>query len=95
MAFLVEGYNQVITGKKVFFGKATFFIFFHLYPFFKRAITPVSFEQIEKFQCLSLSTPQGLSHGTFRTHVARVTCPETCLKVFQLLGQKSPKTRII
>ena len=31
MAFLVEGYNQVITGKKVFFGKTTFFIFFSTY----------------------------------------------------------------
>ena len=53
------------------------------------------FEQIEKFQCLKLSTAQGPAHGTLRRQVARVTCPETCLKVFQLLGQKSPETRII
>ena len=31
------------------------------------------FEQIEKFQCLKSSTTQGLSHGTFKTHVARVS----------------------
>ena len=35
-------------------------------PFTRRAKAPVSFEQIEKFQCLSQSqsTLQGLSHGT-------------------------------
>ena len=54
----------------------------------------MSFEQIEKFQCLSLSTPQGLSHGTFRTHVARDTCPETCLKVFQLSTLSLLKTYV-
>ena len=82
--------------KNVALPKKTFFpVITWLYPSTKKAITPMSYELIEKFQCLSLSTPQGLSHGTFRTHVARVTCPETCLKVFQLLGQKSPKTRII
>ena len=32
----------------------------------------MSFEQIEKFQCLESSTTQGLSHGIFRTHVSRV-----------------------
>ena len=32
----------------------------------------MSFKQIEKFQCLKSSTTQGLSHGIFRTHVARV-----------------------
>ena len=26
MTFLVEGYNPIITGKKVFFGKTTFFM---------------------------------------------------------------------
>ena len=30
------------------------------------------FEQIEKFQCLKLSTTQGIQHGTIKTHVARV-----------------------
>ena len=46
------------------------------------AITPMFLEQIEKFQCLKLSTTQGPDHGTLRGPVARVTCPETCLKVF-------------
>ena len=55
----------------------------------------MSFEQIEKFLCLKPSTTQGLSRGIFRTHVARVTCPETCLKVCQLQGPKSPKTGLI
>ena len=32
----------------------------------------MSFEQIVKFQCLKLSNTQGLSHGIFRTNVARV-----------------------
>ena len=53
------------------------------------------FQQIEKFQCLKSSITQGLSHGIFRTHLTRVTCPETCLIVCQLQGPKSPKTKII
>ena len=53
--------------------RSIFLHFYWLYPFTKRAITPLSFEQIEKFQCLKSSTTQGLSHGIFRTHVARVT----------------------
>ena len=34
----------------------------------------MSFEKIEEFQCLSLSSPQGLSHGIFSTqfHVSHV-----------------------
>ena len=56
------------------------------------AITPMFFEQIEKFQCLKLSTAQGPQHGTLRRHVTRATCPQTCLKVSQLFGPKSPKT---
>ena len=36
------------------------------------AITPMFFEQIEKFQCLKLSTAQGPQHGTLRGHVTRV-----------------------
>ena len=56
------------------------------------AITPMFFEQIEKFQCLKLSTAQGPQHGTLRGHVARVTCPQTCLEVSQLFCPKSPKT---
>ena len=62
-----------------------FLYFYWKYPSIKTAITPMSFEQIEKFQCLKSSTTQGLSHGIFRTHMAQVTCPETCLKVCQLL----------
>ena len=46
------------------------------------------FEQIEKFQCLKLSTAQGLSHGTLRRHVTRATCPETCLKGSELKSCK-------
>ena len=56
------------------------------------AITPMFFEQIEKFQCLKLSNTQGPDHGTLRRHVARVTRPQTCLEVSQLFCPKSPKT---
>ena len=48
------------------------------------AITPLLVDQIEKFQCLELSTAQGLSPGVLRFHVAHVTCPQTCLEVSQL-----------
>ena len=75
-------------------GRSNFLYFYWLYPSTKTAITPMSFEQIEKFQCLKSSTTQGLSHDNIRTHVARVTCPETCLKVCQLLGPKSQKRPI-
>ena len=47
-------------------------------------ITPLIIDQIEKFQCLELSTAQGLSPGVLRSHVAHVTCPQTCLEVSQL-----------
>ena len=40
------------------------------------AITPSFCEQIEKFQCLSSSTAQGLSRDTWHTHVARVHVPK-------------------
>ena len=56
------------------------------------AITPMFIEQIEKFQCLKLSTAQGPEHGTLRGHVARVTWQQMCLKVGQLIGPKSLKT---
>ena len=56
------------------------------------AVSPMFFEQIEKFQCLKLSTTQGPSHGDPRRHVARVTCPQTCLEVSQLFCPKCPKT---
>ena len=59
-------------------------IFLDLSPSTKTAIIPLFFEQIEKFQYLKSSTAPGLSHGTLRCHVTRVTCPETCLKVCQL-----------
>ena len=52
------------------------------------AITPVLFELIEKFNCLKLSTTQGLSTGT-------LTCLKMCLKVSQLLHEITSKTRII
>ena len=63
--------------------------FWDLYPSTKLEISPMFFEQFKKFQCLSLSTTQGLSTGTLRFHVARVTCPQTCLKVMQLWGAES------
>ena len=56
------------------------------------AIPPMFFEQIEKYQCLKLSTTQSPDHGTLRRHVARGTWPKTCLEVSQLFGPKSPKT---
>ena len=61
-----------------------FLYFFKLYPSIKMAITPLIVDQIEKFQCLELSTAQGLSTGVLRSHVAHVTCPQTCLEVSQL-----------
>ena len=54
------------------------------------AITPMFLEQIEKFQCLKLSTVQGPDHGTLRKHVACVTWPQ--VEVSQIFGPKSPKT---
>ena len=56
------------------------------------AITPMFFEQIEKFQCLKSSTAQAPQLGTLIGHMAHVTCPQTCLKVSQLFVPKSPKT---
>ena len=61
-------------------------------PLTKMTITPVLVDQIEKFQSLKPSTAQGLSTGTIRLHVARVTCPETCLEVRKLSCTISPKT---
>ena len=49
---------------------------FGLLPSFEMAITPTLIEQIEKFQCLKLSTAQGPAHGTLRRHVARVHVPK-------------------
>ena len=56
------------------------------------ALTPMFFEQTEKLQCLKLSTAQGQAHGTLRSHVARVTWPQTCCEVSQFFCPKSPKT---
>ena len=61
-----------------------FIDFLGIYPSTKMAITPLLVDQIEKFQCLELFTAQGLSPGVLRSHVAHVTCPQTCLEVSQL-----------
>ena len=58
--------------------------FLGLHPCTKVAITPLLIDQIEKFQCLKLPTAQGLSPGVLRSHVAHVTCPQTCLDISQL-----------
>ena len=70
MDILVEGQNSKIHKKMVFSGKLNFQYFLYLYPFTKMAISPMFFEQIEKFQCLKLSTAQGPAHDTLS-----VTCP--------------------
>ena len=46
----------------------------------------LTFDQIEKFQCLGLelTTAKDLSPGIFRSHVARVICPQMCLEDSQL-----------
>ncbi len=44
------------------------------------AITSMFFEQIEKFQCLKLSTTQGPDHGTLRRHMARGSAPMCKIK---------------
>ena len=44
------------------------------------AVTPMSFEHIEKFQCLKSSTAQGPSPQFPRIHLACVKCPQKCLK---------------
>ena len=51
-------------------------LYFHFFNYM--AITPLIVDQIEKYQCLELSTAQGLSTGVLRSHVAHVTCPQTC-----------------
>ena len=45
-------------------------------PLTKMTITPLFLEQIEKFQCLKVSTTQGLAAGTLRLHVATCHVPE-------------------
>ena len=49
------------------------------------AITPVLFEQIEKFHCLKVSTTQGLSAGNLRVHVATCNVPENVSQSFSTL----------
>ena len=44
-------------------------------PLTKMTITPLFLEQIEKFQCLKVSTTQGLAPGTL-TYVATCHVPE-------------------
>ena len=50
------------------------------------AVTPVLFEQIEKFHCLKLSTTQGLSTGTLTCHV-----PENVSQSFSTLTKNNSK----
>ena len=87
MAFLVEGYNHKKCLKLSFPEKTSF-----LKILLNGYITPMFFEEIEKYQCLKLSTTQGQDHGTLRRNVAHVTCPQTCLVISQLFCTKSPKT---
>ena len=61
-----------------------FFWFLELHPSTKMVITPLLVDQIEKFQCLESSTTKDLSPGALRSHVARVTCPQTWLKESKL-----------
>ena len=89
IASLVEGYKSQNLENSFFLKLSFFLLIYWLYPSTKMIITPMFFERIEKFQCLSLSTTQGLSTGTLRFHVARVTCPQMCLKVMQLWGAES------
>ena len=84
MAILVEGFIIVKSFKKLSFQGNLISTTI--------AISPMFFKQIEKFQCLKLSTAQGPAHGTLRRHVACVMCPQTCLEVSQLFCPKSPKT---
>ena len=86
MANLVEGYNAK---NESFWGSPIimqFIDFLGIYPSTKMAITPLLVDQIEKFQCLELSTAPKLSPGIFRCHMACVTCPQMWLKVSELCG---------
>ena len=77
MVILVEGYNYKNAS---FWGGPIimqFIDFLGIYPSTKMAITPLLIDQIEQFQCPELSTAKDLSPGTFRSHVACVTCPQT------------------
>ena len=91
MAILVEGYIPKKSINCMIMGPPQNDAFFALYPSTKMAITPLLVDQIEKFQCLELSTAPKLSPGTLRSHVARVTCPETWLEVSELYQWITPK----
>ena len=88
MAILVEGYNHKKCWKLSFSEKTTFLKDFTV---IKMAITPMFFEQIEKFQCLTLSTTQGLSTGTLRLHMATCHVPENVSQSFSTLTQNNSK----
>ena len=87
----MEGYNFKKIRKIATFDFVQKIDFLDLGPSIQMTITPMFFEQIEKFQCLKVSTTQGLSYGTIRKHVARGTCPQTCPKVCQLFWSKTPQ----
>ena len=52
--------------------KSNFFLNFAVTPSTKRAITPMFFEQIEKFQCLKSSTAQGPHVSRVHKHVLKL-----------------------
>ena len=74
MRVVIQKYGQTFSLQEHLF----FLKFLGLDPSIEMAITPSFYEQIEKFQCLSSSTPQGLSRDIFRTHVD--TCQKRVLK---------------
>ena len=76
MAISNEGCNPKLWTNLHPAGTTIFLKFFGLDPSIEMAISPSFYKQIEKFWCLSSSTPQGLSRDIFRTHVARVHVPE-------------------
>ena len=71
MRVVIQKYRQFFSLQEHLFLK-----YLGLDPSIEMAITPTFFEQIEKFQCLKLSTAQGPSHGTLRRHMARVHVPK-------------------
>ena len=79
MAISNEGCNRrtTISMDKFSACRNIYFLkFLCLDPSIEMAITPTFFDQFEKFQCLSSSTPQGLPRDIFRRHVARVHVPK-------------------
>ena len=60
-------------------------VFIKILGFTKRAITPMYFEQIGKFQCLKSCTAQGPSPQVLRIHKTRAACPQTCLSPWKTL----------